>query len=123
MSDSEVFSQLGEITLSQSRERMDGTPAEVFIFSKDDNKKETFARIKFQLGPIKQVGENGTQIEDVLELLKQRLEGFQKGDFRCRTNAIAITKIEEAVMWLELRTKQRVNQGVEGENKKHEEIE
>jgi len=82
-----------------------------------------YIHIKFQCGPIKEHGINGTSIENVLELLKTRLEGFQKGPFRCRTNAIAITKIAEAMMWLEERTKQRVKQGVEGTNVKHKEVE
>ena len=93
---------------------MDGTRAHI---------SEPWIDINFQLGPINEVGVNGTQIERVLEILKERLEGFQKGDFRCRTNALAITKIEEAIMWLEERTKKRVSQGVEGLNKAHEEIE
>lgn len=82
-----------------------------------------YIHIKFQCGPVPEKGVNGTSIENVLELLKIRLEGFQKGPFRCRTNAVAITKIEEAIMWLEERTKQRVEQGVEGTLQAHEEVE
>jgi len=82
-----------------------------------------YIHIKFQCGPIKEHGVNGTSIENVLDLLKIRLEGFQKGPFRCRTNALAITKIEEAIMWLEERTEQRVAQGVEGTNQAHKEVE
>jgi len=96
------------------QEKMDGTQAQI---------AEPWIDIKFQLGPVKEVGVNGTQIERVLEVLKERLEGFQNGDFRCRTNALAITKIEEAIMWLEERTKVRIAQGVEGTNQVHEEIE
>ena len=85
--------------------------------------REPFIEINFQLGPVGEVGINGTTIERILEILKDRLEGFQKGQFRCRTNALAITKIEEAIMWLEERTKKRVNQGVEGTNTAHKESE
>jgi len=99
---------------TQSQESMDGSSPLV---------QEPFIDIKFQLGPIQEVGVNGTTIERVLELLKIRLGGFQQGPFRCRTNALAITKIEEAQMWLEERTKQRVAQGVEGTNQKHQEAE
>ena len=56
------------------------------------------------------------QIEDVLCLLIARLEGFQKGNFRCRENAIVITKLEEALMWLNSRTLKRQQQGIEGTN-------
>ena len=37
--------------------------------------------------------------------------------FPCRENAISITKLEEAIMWQEKRTSERIKRGVEG---KHE---
>jgi hypothetical protein len=43
-----------------------------------------------------------------------RLNGFQSTDFKCRENAIAITKLEEALMWLRKRTQDREIRGVEG---------
>lgn len=36
--------------------------------------------------------------------------------FKCRENACAITKIEEAEMWLQKRTAERKQRGVEGTN-------
>jgi len=78
-----------------------------------------FINIKFQCGPIKEHGVNGTSIENVLDLLVKRLEGFQNGPFKCRENALAITKLEEAIQWLEHRTRKRVQQGVEGTNVAH----
>ena len=101
---------------TEKQEAMDGSSAIV-------NDGARYIHFKFQCGPIQEYGVNGTSIENVLELLKNRLEGFQKGPFRCRTNALSITKIEEAIMWLEERTKQRVKQGVEGTNQSHEESE
>ena len=101
---------------TEKQESMDGSPSKI-------SDEAGYVNIKFQCGPIKEHGVNGTSLENVLDLLKLRLEGFQKGPFRCRTNALAITKIEEAMMWLEERTKQRVSQGVEGTNQKHEENE
>jgi len=98
------------------QEALDGSPSQI-------HDEAGYINIKFQCGPIKEHGVNGTSIENVLELLKERLEGFQKGPFRCRTNALAITKIEEAIMWLEERTKMRLKQGVEGTNQAHKEIE
>jgi len=59
---------------TQSQESMDGSSPLV---------QEPFIDIKFQLGPIQEVGVNGTTIERVLELLKIRLGGFQQGPFRC----------------------------------------
>lgn len=101
---------------TQKQEALDGSPAIV-------NDEAGYIHIKFQCGPIKEHGVNGTSIENVIELLVQRLQGFQKGPFRCRTNAVAITKLEEAIMWLEERTKQRLKQGVEGTNQQHDEVE
>jgi hypothetical protein len=78
-----------------------------------------YIAIKFQNGPVKEVGVNGTQIGNVIEILVRRLEGFQDGAFPCRENAIAITKLQEAAMWLEFRTRKRMQQGVEGLNAAH----
>lgn len=77
-----------------------------------------FIKIKFQEGPIGEVGVNGCQIDDVIETLVDRLLGFQK-THPCRENALAITNLEQARMWLEERTKNRIKQGVEGTSQKH----
>lgn len=47
-----------------------------------------------------------------LEMLKYLNEKFP-----CRENALTITKLEEALMWNEARTKNRIKRGVEGFNK------
>ena len=87
------------------------------------DKEETFpvyAKVSFQNGPIKEAGVNGCHHEDLLNIVLHRLQSFQSGDFRCRENAIAITKLEEAAMWLNKRTQKRVDKGVEGTNVNHE---
>jgi hypothetical protein len=43
-------------------------------------------------------------------------EGLNK-NFPCRENSIAITRLEEALMWLDKRTANRDARGVEGFNK------
>ena len=78
---------------------------------------ERFGRIKFQKGPIKEVGINGCTIEDLLAIVIHRLQGFQSGLFACRENALALTKIQEALHWLNHRTADRLSRGVEGTNK------
>lgn len=78
-----------------------------------------YVKIKFQSGPVGNEGVNGTQIENVLQILVERLISFQEGEFNCRENALAITKIEEAIHWLQARTEKRVLQGVEGKNLPH----
>lgn len=70
--------------------------------------------IHFQEGPIKEVGVNGCHNEDLLVIVLDRLQGFQNSDFKCRENDIAITKIEEALLWLNKRTRDREAKGIEG---------
>ena len=77
-----------------------------------------FATINFQNGPIKEFGVNGCHQEDLLAIVIDRLESFQAGEFRCRENALAITKCEEAMHWLNHRTAGRVKRGVVGTNVK-----
>ena len=47
-------------------------------------------------------------------MLIDRLRGFQAGPFGCRENALALTKLEEAMHWLHHRTRGRMARGVEG---------
>ncbi len=75
-----------------------------------------FGEIKFQKGPVKEAGINGCHHEDLIVILIDRLEHFQRGSFRCRENALAITKLEEALLWLNKRTDKRREQGIEGTN-------
>lgn len=75
-------------------------------------------KIDWQDGPLgrgdnRQVP-NGAFVETVLSAAKQRLEFYNEGKYRCRENSLAITKIEEALHWLEARTKDRETRKVEG---------
>lgn len=74
--------------------------------------------IHFQEGPVKECGVNGVFNEDLIAMVICRLEHFQKSEFACRENALAITKLEEAMLWLRKRTMGRENRGVEGTYKK-----
>lgn len=74
--------------------------------------------IGFQNGPIKEFGVNGITQEALLAVVIDRLRGFQEGQFRCRENAIALTHCEDALMWLQKRTRERMARGVEGTNQK-----
>ena len=73
--------------------------------------------ISFQHGPVKEAGVNGISQEALLAVVLDRFRSFQRGPFSCRENAIVITKLEEAMMWMHKRTLDRVRRGVEG---KHE---
>jgi len=70
----------------------------------------------FQNGPVNEDGNgvNGITNEALLAVVLDRLRGFQTGEYACRENALAITKIEEAMHWLHSRTRQREARGVEG---------
>lgn len=59
---------------------------------------------------------DGTTNEEVLRMMIDRMNGLQ-AKFPCRENEIVITKLQEALMWLEERTKGRVVRGVEGMHK------
>ena len=79
--------------------------------SKDD---VLLGMVHFQEGPIKECGVNGVCNEDLIAMVICRLEHFQKSEFACRENALAITKLEEALLWLRKRTMGREIRGVEG---------
>ena len=55
---------------------------------------------------------------DLLEIVRHRLQCFQKGDFSTRENAIALTHIEEALMWMNRRVEDRIERSVLGTNNK-----
>jgi hypothetical protein len=56
---------------------------------------------------------DGTTNEEVLRVLINRLN-FLGMKLPSRENAIATTRLEEALMWLEKRTRDRVQRNVEG---------
>jgi hypothetical protein len=71
--------------------------------------------LKFQDGPIQSETDfNGITNEALLAVVIDRMRGFQSGQFKCRENAIALTHLEEALMWLQKRTRDRMARGVEG---------
>lgn len=85
-------------------------------FNGNKGTDQTFASVKFQKGPVQEHGVNGCFQEDLIAICIDRLRSFQAGDFKCRENALALTKLEEALHWLNHRTNDRQNRGVEGTN-------
>jgi len=71
--------------------------------------------IAFQNGPVKEVGINGITNEALLSIVIHRLQELNK-QFPCRENSLAITNLEQGLMWLEKRTADRKKRGVEGFN-------
>lgn len=62
--------------------------------------------------------EHGLTAEDLLEICRHRLQCFQTSEYACRENAVALTHIEEALMWLNRRTEDRAERNVLGINSK-----
>jgi hypothetical protein len=100
----------------------------------------------FQNGPIATPADmNGLTVEVLIAIAIDRMRGFQGqnpkpagwgktvgdaatqvaamhredewGKFRCRENAVALTHLGGALMWLQKRTRDRLARGVEGTNK------
>lgn len=84
--------------------------------------------LSFQNGPIQSPADfNGITNEALLAVVIDRMRGFQfqrkddgpfdesrRGLYACKENACALTHMEEALMWLQKRTLDRVKRGVEG---------
>ena len=79
-----------------------------------DSPVAVYAQVSFQKGGVGVVGVNGCHNEDLIAIVIDRLQCFQSSAFSCRENALALTKLEEALHWLNSRTKERQNRGVEG---------
>ena len=83
-------------------------------FTVFDKKLNILSIVDFQVGPIKEHGVNGVSNEDLIAMVICRLEHFNQSEYRCRENSMAITKLEEALLWLRKRTMGREKRGVEG---------
>lgn len=59
---------------------------------------------------------HGVLDQDLLEIVRDRLKGFQSGPYSCRENELALTHIEEALMWLNMRVEDRISRNVLGCN-------
>ena len=74
--------------------------------------------IKFQNGPRNVEGSvRGILDTDLLEIERDRLAAFQSGPYATRENAIALTHIEEALLWMNKRVEDRAEAGTLGTNK------
>jgi hypothetical protein len=73
--------------------------------------------LRFQQGAINEAGINGLSHEALIAVVLDRLRGFQSGQFAGRDNAMAISHLEDALMRLQRRTRDRIARGVEGQLK------
>ncbi len=79
--------------------------------------------IVWQNGPLGRGDErmepNGAFVEGVIQAVVGRLRYYQRSAFMCRENALALTKLEEAIHWCQHRTEARESQGVKGTHELH----
>lgn len=83
-----------------------------------ENDSKDVSELKFIKRENGELVWNGVQNDEVLKVLIDRMY-FLQSKMPCRENAIIITKLEEALMWTEARTKKRVAQGVETKDIPH----
>lgn len=96
---------------AENHDDSDGNPAGGFVSG-------TGIFIEWQDGPLGRgegrLDPNGAFVETVIAAALQRIQYYQEGKFSCRENALAVTKLEEALHWLNHRTASREDRGVEG---------
>ncbi len=80
----------------------------------DQYNPKVFSSVSFQNGPIEENFANGCQQEDLLAIVIDRLESFQAGEFACDENKYALMNIKQAMQFLNSRTLDRQERGVEG---------
>jgi len=103
---------------------------EVQNFS-DDNQNPAGGFVKgvgidivWQNGPLgrpedgTRIEPNGAFVETVISAAVKRIEFYQDSKFKCRENAIALTNLETALLWLNKRTQDREARKVEGTHTK-----
>jgi hypothetical protein len=85
-----------------------------FVYVRHDANSVAFT---IQKGPVKEHGVNGCQVDTLIHVAKRMIEELnsqEEGKYSCRENAIAITKLDEAIHWLDHRKKDRQERDVEG---------
>ena len=92
----------------------------VIEYNEVEDEHDTYCtHICFQNGPRKDPNSDcGVLDTDLLEIVRDRLKGFQAGDFATEYNAQALLHVEEALMWLNRRVEDRIERQVLGTNNK-----
>jgi len=85
-------------------DNLQGHPVQTIGFVKKQLNEET--------GVFETVAD-GTTNEEVLAVLIDRIQTLNK-KAPCRENSICLTHLETALLWLNARTQNRINRGVEG---------
>jgi len=81
--------------------------------------QKVVAEIQFQKGPRHEEGSiSGVTQTAILSIIIDQLQAFQKTQYACRENTIALTHLETAHLWMRQRAHERHKRGVLGTNKK-----
>lgn len=81
------------------------------------DKHDLVGEITFQCGPRNENDSiSGVLDPDLLEIVRDRLRAFQNGPFKSAYNERALFHVEEALVALNDRVKDRANRGVLGTN-------
>lgn len=81
---------------------------------------QPFIHILFQRGSVEEVGVNGCRIEDVIEVLQEKLTDHQERMLACDENATALRHLALARDALLLRRQRRQEQGVLDSKSSHD---
>lgn len=85
-----------------------------------------FLNVKFQGQPLvegtpdggtKYNQPKGVSCESLIAIVIDRLGSFQRTHLKCEQNDLAIKNLKEALTWLQNKTQERLDRGVEGTNK------
>ena len=85
------------------------------VFRPTHNIDTVMLHLVFQNGPRDDPESTaGLCDQDLLEIVRDRLKGFSNGELKNRETAIALTHVEEALLWLNKRIEDRYERGVLG---------
>lgn len=86
---------------------------------KNSTDGNSIVNIKFQKGPrFSENSIHGIIDSDLLEIVKHRLECFQKGEYKCEYNEKALTHIKLALTYMNQRVEDRISRNVLGTESK-----
>lgn len=89
-----------------------GGASHLYVLTMGD---QEVGRIQFQKGPRDVKGSTPGIVESaLLAIVKDRMDAFNAGDYRCRENSLIATHAEEAMNWLWRRAMGRKQRGVLG---------
>lgn len=86
----------------------------IINYEPDSVTSELLGKIKLQNGNFAEFGHNGIFTEHLLIIARDCLERFNTSKYACKENTLAINNINNALMWLNKRTTERVKRGVYG---------